>query len=349
MQGGPQELRQLGKIRAGNAHSRPPSSSSSVSTDFPITPLHLLAFALDEEIAEAPNGLTFLAATACAIYRGARGGEFFTPANLGHHHDKALRAPCVSLRQQAGCMVIELPFDKTHQDRGIALWYPELPDNDPTCPVSLVRDMLLMRDAMQRAGLRPAPATPAADFLFQTDSGMQVTLPIMRQWTLCALHHLGLFVPRGQSIGMKAWRRGFSTASQYIPPDVHKKIKLGGRWKGDSHSNYAHRGIAQQILALADDARMRMERLPLGSHYRTILNPDQEFHFHDSFDPTVASLFAPCEFTPQRLRATRLRHAAAHGPLPGFLGRPHILNLNPITGRRAKPSRSSVSPDRVGI
>jgi hypothetical protein len=334
---GQQQLARLSKIRSGASkitNLRPKKLNSKC---FPITPLHVRVFAECSAIREAPDGPTFLAISAIASYRGNRGGELLIPpdASPDGDGDCSLRMCHLQLNDEARSAILTLPRDKTHQSSTVDIWLPELED-DATCPLGLICDMIDQRKE-RNGGVMPSPKS----FLFETVEGVQVTLPILRQWTFDALHHFGLFVPEGLSIGMKAWRRGHVSAAENVPPDLRVAVKKTGRWKSNAVHTYAHRGLFLEILVLAKDSRDRLASLPPGKHLRYLLNPDQEVFMQ--FPKRVTEPLLPPPLMPSK---EAFRRFIARNPTTGVLPGVTVLHYGkpkPKRRRAMSPPRSDAS------
>jgi hypothetical protein len=328
---GPQQSQRLAKIRAGVSKMTNLRPKRQKDACFPITPLHVRVFAECPEIRDAPDGLTFLAASSIASYRGNRGGEILVEPDPKGEADCSLRVRHATLSAEARSVTLTLPRDKTHQSSQIEVWLPEL-EGDLTCPFDLVCGMLEQRK-QRNGGVMPSPKS----FLFETAAGQQVTLPVMRQWTFEALHHLGLFVPEGMSIGMKAWRRGHVTASENIPPDLRVAVKMTGRWKSNAVHTYAHRGLRLEISVLARDSSDRLAAHPPNKHLRHLLNPDQEIFLQ--FPKRVAE---PLLLPPKMPSRSSFRRFIASHPTTGVLPGVTVLSY----GKPKPKRRSSISPPR---
>jgi hypothetical protein len=332
---------QLTKIRKGYAKSLVAKDEPSSVHIFPITPLHIRAFASSNTIHRAPNGVHFVAASACASYGSNRGGELFSSNKGDRPRNKCVKMKHLTFKPNAGGMSIMIPSDKTHASP-VEIWLPRL-ENDNTCPVGLVREMLQTRHAEQ------GPSQPD-DPLFQAADGTHLTFSIMKRWTLEAMNRIGLFVPENEQIGLKSWRRGHKTAFERIPPTIYDGMKKAGRWKGDSHQDYSHHGLSQHIFAMAADSLATFQSLAPGEHIRTILDPDAPFYFHD-YPRTSPFLFKPLVIPPEsdwardKLSANPLKRVTAQQIREAIrLGRVSVLNPPGQASATRRKRKSSISP-----
>jgi hypothetical protein len=347
----------VAKLRKGYNRLLTPKANAS-SRIFAITPLHIRAFATSPQITEAQNGVNFLAASACASYGSNRGGELFSQASAVEARSKIIRRKHLIFRPQAGGMSIMLPRDKTHGSTPIEVWLPELTD-DPTCPVALVRSMIAEREDEH------GPDSPESP-LFQASDGSHIDFNTLKKWSIEAIYRVGSFIPENETIGLKSWRRGHTTAFERISPARYEGLKQAGRWKGHSHQAYSKQGLSQHIFAMAADSAATIDALGPDEHIRLAIDPDGPFYFHDH-EHKPPLLFAPLVIPPdsdwakqrndpsQRITIADIQSVIKHKRfvrLPGHgdsAKRKRRSSISPPRSRRhprssKRAKRSSISP-----
>jgi hypothetical protein len=332
-----QEQLILTKLRKGYLRSLPPKENNSKRA-FPITPLHIRAFARDQRVWDAPEGINFLAAHACASYAASRGGELFSFQGKDCPRSKTILVKHLKFMHSAHGMIITLPFDKTHQAHTVDLWFPELP-GDETCPVALVKEMIEQR--RQRRGRDDRPDEP----LFQSNNGSHLVFSKIKQWTFAALYRLGLFIPEDSYLGLKMWRRGHTSAFESIPPAIYDALRRAGRWAGKSHQCYSTQSLSKHIFALAEHSAQALDGLDSDAHIGELLNPDTGFNI-SNYERSPPFLFAPLVIPADSDWAKGRNARRALAASGKFTGPIKITRLSTagLKKRQRRAQRSSISP-----